>query len=71
MPRAEEPAPAPDRYRTDDPKSVSLSGGKMLDVVHYFLVDEGKKLAALALSAAWCGASLKLLFSAGDEPAPN
>jgi hypothetical protein len=43
----------------------------MLDAVHYFLVDEGKNLAVLALSVAWCGASLKLLFSVGDEPAPR
>ena len=43
----------------------------MLDMMHYFLVDEGKDLAALALSVAWCGASLKLLFSAGGEPDPN
>jgi hypothetical protein len=43
----------------------------MLDAVHYFLVDEGKNLAVLALSVAWCGASLKLLFSTRGEPAPN
>jgi hypothetical protein len=41
----------------------------MLDAVHYFLVDEGKNLAVLALSVAWCGTSLKLLFSMGDESA--
>jgi hypothetical protein len=41
----------------------------MLDAVHYFLVDEGKNLAVLALSVAWYGASLKLLVSVGDEPA--
>ena len=38
----------------------------MLDVVHYFLVDEGTNLAAVALSVAWCGASLKLLFCTED-----
>ena len=43
----------------------------MLDAVHYFLVDEGKSLVVLALSITWSGASLKLLFSTGDEPVPN
>jgi hypothetical protein len=43
----------------------------MLDAVHYFLVDEGKNLVVLGLSIAWCGASLKLLFSTGGEPVPN
>ena len=43
----------------------------MLDAVHYFLVDDGENLVVLALSAAWCGASLKLIFSTGDEPTPS
>jgi hypothetical protein len=43
----------------------------MLAMVHKFHVDEGKNLAVLALSVGWCGASLKLLFSVGDEPAPR
>ena len=43
----------------------------MLDAVHYFLVDEGTNLAAAALSIAWCGASLKLLFFMGNEATPS
>lgn len=39
----------------------------MLDTVHYLIVDEGTNLAAAALSVLWCGASLHLLFFAGNE----
>jgi hypothetical protein len=39
----------------------------MLDVVHYFVVDEGTNLAAAALSVLWCGASLHLLFFAETD----
>jgi hypothetical protein len=43
----------------------------MLDAVHYFLVDEGTNLAAVVLSVAWCGASLKLLFFTEDGATPS
>jgi len=62
----EEPTLPPGCYGIDFPKSARLRGGKILDVVHYFLVDEGTNLAAVALSVAWCGASLKLLFCTED-----
>ncbi len=43
----------------------------MLDAVHYFIVDEGTNLAVVALSAIWCGASLKVLFFTEDDAVPS
>jgi hypothetical protein len=48
-------------------KSDQPSRGKMLDAVHYFVVDEGANLAAAALSILWCGASLHLLLFAEND----
>ena len=67
----EEPTLPPGCYGIDFPKSARLRGGKILDVVHYFLVDEGTNLAAVALSVAWCGASLKLFFFMEGEATPG